>query len=161
MKEQFSHYEKEDIRCREDMKHAKAKAKKLEKNLEQEQKKVRNTELVPWKYQFWCLKNIDSTSCLFLSEFKISCFTSLIWNFFALMFVKPPLPVKRACCKSCRFASCSPLVYSFHIWLGLHCKWHLTVYVCVCLAGGVENDPREDRTGCRWPEKKVRQIGNG
>lgn len=39
-KEKFSEYEKQDVKCREDLKHAKAKSKKLDKSLEQEKKKV-------------------------------------------------------------------------------------------------------------------------
>ena len=38
--EEFSKFEQEDIRCRESLKHAKAKRVKLEKSLEQEEKKV-------------------------------------------------------------------------------------------------------------------------
>ena len=39
-KEQFSAYEQQDLRCREDLKHVNAKAKKLIKSQEQERKKV-------------------------------------------------------------------------------------------------------------------------
>lgn len=39
-KAEFTEYEKQDIRCREDLKHAQAKVKKLEKNLKDEAKKV-------------------------------------------------------------------------------------------------------------------------
>ena len=40
-KAKFAEYEQQDVRCREDLKHAKGKGKKLKKALEQEQKKVR------------------------------------------------------------------------------------------------------------------------
>lgn len=40
-KEKFSELEKQDIKYREDLKHAKARTKKLEKSLEPEKKKVR------------------------------------------------------------------------------------------------------------------------
>ena len=40
-KEKFSELEKQDVKCREDIKHTNAKAKKLEHSLEQEKKKVR------------------------------------------------------------------------------------------------------------------------
>ena len=39
-KEKFSEYEKQDVKLREDLKHAKAKSKKLDKNVDQEKKKV-------------------------------------------------------------------------------------------------------------------------
>ena len=40
-KEQFTAFEQQDVRCREDLKHNKSKTKKLEKTLEMERKKVR------------------------------------------------------------------------------------------------------------------------
>ena len=40
VKEEFTSLEAEDTRCREDLKHAKAKVKKTDKLLEQERKKV-------------------------------------------------------------------------------------------------------------------------
>ena len=40
-KEKFSEFDRLDVRLREDLKHARAKAKKLDKNVEQEKKKVR------------------------------------------------------------------------------------------------------------------------
>ncbi len=39
-KEEFTQFEQEDVRIREELKHAKAKAKKLEKSIEAEKKKV-------------------------------------------------------------------------------------------------------------------------
>ena len=39
-KEKFADFEKQDVKCREDLKHAKGKTKKLEKTLEQEKKRV-------------------------------------------------------------------------------------------------------------------------
>ena len=39
-KEKFSEFEKQDVKLREDLKHGKAKSKKLDKNVEQEKKKV-------------------------------------------------------------------------------------------------------------------------
>jgi hypothetical protein len=39
-KEKFTEYEKQDVKCREDLKHNKQKSKKLKKQLEQEKKKV-------------------------------------------------------------------------------------------------------------------------
>jgi hypothetical protein len=39
-KEAFIEIEKQDVRCREDMTHTRAKGKKMVKQLEQEQKKV-------------------------------------------------------------------------------------------------------------------------
>ena len=39
-KEKFSEFEKQDVKLREDLKHAKAKSKKLDKNVDQEKKKV-------------------------------------------------------------------------------------------------------------------------
>nr|KAG5701435.1 hypothetical protein BaRGS_032767 [Batillaria attramentaria] len=46
-KEKFSDLEKQDVKCREDLKHAKAKGKKLEKSLEQEKKKIEELRQVP------------------------------------------------------------------------------------------------------------------
>lgn len=40
LKAEFSQFEQRDVRCREDLKMARVKAKKLEKQLEQEKKKV-------------------------------------------------------------------------------------------------------------------------
>ena len=37
-KEKFSEFDRQDVKCREDIKHTKAKIKKLEKTLEQEEK---------------------------------------------------------------------------------------------------------------------------
>lgn len=42
-KEKFSECEKADVKLREDLKHAKAKGKKLEKSTDQEKKKVKLT----------------------------------------------------------------------------------------------------------------------
>ena len=39
-KEKFTEYEKQDVKCREDLKHNRQKTKKLDKQLEQEKKKV-------------------------------------------------------------------------------------------------------------------------
>lgn len=39
-KEKFTAFEQQDVRCREDLKHSKAKRKKLEKTLDQEKTKV-------------------------------------------------------------------------------------------------------------------------
>ena len=39
-KDEFGKFEQQDVRCREDIKHAHVKKKKLEKSLEQEEKKV-------------------------------------------------------------------------------------------------------------------------
>lgn len=39
-KEKFAEFEKQDVKCREDLKHAKGKTKKLDKTLEQEKKRV-------------------------------------------------------------------------------------------------------------------------
>ena len=39
-KDEFSRFEQQDVSIREELKHAKAKLKKLEKSLEQEKKKV-------------------------------------------------------------------------------------------------------------------------
>lgn len=39
-KEKFADFEKQDVKCREDLKHAKGKTKKLDKTLEQEKKRV-------------------------------------------------------------------------------------------------------------------------
>ena len=39
-KEKFSEFEQKDVRLREDLKHSKAKSKKLDKQLEQEKQKV-------------------------------------------------------------------------------------------------------------------------
>lgn len=41
-KEKFADFEKQDVKCREDLKHAKGKTKKLDKTLEQEKKRVSN-----------------------------------------------------------------------------------------------------------------------
>lgn len=46
-KEKFTEYEKQDVKCREDLKHNKQKTKKLEKQLEQEKKKAEELKLVP------------------------------------------------------------------------------------------------------------------
>ncbi|XP_033759958.1 structural maintenance of chromosomes protein 4-like isoform X2 [Pecten maximus] len=46
-KERFSEFEKQDVKCREDMKHTKSKAKKLEKTLEQEKTKVEEFKAMP------------------------------------------------------------------------------------------------------------------
>ncbi|XP_069103456.1 structural maintenance of chromosomes protein 4-like [Argopecten irradians] len=46
-KERFSEFEKQDVKCREDMKHTKSKAKKLEKTLEQEKRKVEEFKAMP------------------------------------------------------------------------------------------------------------------
>ena len=39
-KDEFTKFEQEDVRCREDLKHAKGRAKKLDKTIEQEKQKV-------------------------------------------------------------------------------------------------------------------------
>ena len=39
-KEEFSQFEQQDVRCREGLKHAKMRSKKLDKQVEQEKKKV-------------------------------------------------------------------------------------------------------------------------
>ncbi|KAJ8309843.1 hypothetical protein KUTeg_011708 [Tegillarca granosa] len=46
-KEKFAEFEKQDVKCREDLKHSRAKSKKLEKGLEQDKKKVEELKLVP------------------------------------------------------------------------------------------------------------------
>ncbi|KAK3094368.1 hypothetical protein FSP39_000811 [Pinctada imbricata] len=46
-KEKFAECEKQDVKCREDLKHTKAKSKKLDKQLEQEKKRVEELKLVP------------------------------------------------------------------------------------------------------------------
>ena len=46
MREKFAQFEQEDVRVREGLKHGKGKAKKLDKLIEQEKKKV-----LPWKWQ--------------------------------------------------------------------------------------------------------------
>ncbi|XP_064614893.1 structural maintenance of chromosomes protein 4-like [Liolophura sinensis] len=46
-KDEFAEFEKQDVKCREDFKHCKANAKKLEKSLEQEKKKVEELQKVP------------------------------------------------------------------------------------------------------------------
>ncbi|PVD19075.1 hypothetical protein C0Q70_21634 [Pomacea canaliculata] len=46
-KEKFSELEKQDIKYREDLKHAKARTKKLEKSLEPEKKKIYDLQQVP------------------------------------------------------------------------------------------------------------------
>lgn len=45
-KAKFTEYEKQDVKCREDLKHSKQKAKKLEKQIEQEKKKVKTCSVV-------------------------------------------------------------------------------------------------------------------
>ena len=46
MREKFSEFEQEDVRVREDLKHSKAKAKKLDKTIDAEKKKVSNCLLL-------------------------------------------------------------------------------------------------------------------
>lgn len=46
-KEKFADFEKQDVKCREDLKHAKGKTKKLDKTLEQEKKRVEELTLMP------------------------------------------------------------------------------------------------------------------
>ncbi|KAG1714925.1 Structural maintenance of chromosomes protein 4 [Nymphon striatum] len=50
-KAEFTEYEKQDVRCREDLKHARAKVKKLEKNLQDEKKKFNDVKAAPEKYE--------------------------------------------------------------------------------------------------------------
>ncbi|XP_064620536.1 structural maintenance of chromosomes protein 4-like [Lineus longissimus] len=46
-KAKFSEIEQQDVKCREDLKHAKAQAKKLDRSLDQEKKKIEELEKVP------------------------------------------------------------------------------------------------------------------
>ncbi|ELU02991.1 hypothetical protein CAPTEDRAFT_224718 [Capitella teleta] len=48
-KEAFIEFEKQDVRCREDMTHSRGKGKKMAKQLEQEQKKLEELQQVPEK----------------------------------------------------------------------------------------------------------------
>eukprot|EP00058_Branchiostoma_floridae_P017967 XP_002603456.1 hypothetical protein BRAFLDRAFT_80430 [Branchiostoma floridae] len=48
-KEQFSEFERQDVKLREDLKHAKGKDKKLKASLETEKKKLEEVKLVPGK----------------------------------------------------------------------------------------------------------------
>ena len=55
-KDEFAAFEQQDVRCREDLKHSHAKAKKLEKTLTQEKSKVRSFLLFfgGWGLEVWC-----------------------------------------------------------------------------------------------------------
>ena len=59
-KEDFAKFEQQDVRCREDLKHAKSKSKKLEKMVEQEKKKVMSVWRF-WQYKSTYAKEITAS----------------------------------------------------------------------------------------------------
>ena len=69
MQEKFSHFEQEDVRVREGLKHGKGKAKKLEKVIEAEKKKV--------SYSFYCRRR--SCYSVFVSRLFI-CLSLSFWS---------------------------------------------------------------------------------
>lgn len=63
LKAEFSQFEQRDVRCREDLKMARVKAKKLEKQLEQEKKKVGS-----WPNRCFKLRAGHSGMCMLLLD---------------------------------------------------------------------------------------------